>query len=130
MRIGYIVLSRKGEITMGKKEDKEKEDTRRLADLHLQAQIPVFAHRIGALEGTLKEFKGGITNHFDRIYDKINDLQCGVHLEKISNVEKNTSKAIDDIKKETNGKIKGLYVAFLLVFVIAIIVDQWMKRGG
>jgi hypothetical protein len=99
----------------------KEEDTRRLADLHLQAQIPVLSHRIGELERAVREkFDNGITRQFEKIYDKINDLQCGVHLEKM----KSMNEKIDGF----HNKIHAIWAAFVGVVLIGIVLEYWLKH--
>lgn len=104
--------------------DKDKDDTRRLADLHLQAQIPVLAQRITMLEQVFRDkFDNGINAQFDKIFNKINELQCGVHSEQIKNVRENT---LTDLNRMRN-MIYGIYGAFTFVTVLGIAIGVWLK---
>lgn len=104
----------------------KKDDTRRVADLHLQTQLPVLSHRIGELERIMREkFNGYLDQQFNRMYSKINDLQCGVHIEKINNLEKVSVENMCRMDK----KINGMYIAFFLIFIAGLGLHLWTKGG-
>lgn len=105
------------------KERKEKDDTRRLADLHLQTQIPLLAYRVEALEKFVKDkFENGINHQFEKIYNKLDVLQCGVHVVKIESLEK----SIVDKYKSLQLKLFWLY-GILGTVIGAIIIDFIIK---
>ena len=59
-----------------------------------------------------------------KISDKVMSLQCNVHIEKISNLQSTIEKDVANC----NRKINGLCWAFVLVVVIGIVLNLWMKH--
>jgi len=104
----------------------KKDDTgRRLFDI----TIPV---ALAELKQEVRDFKreihskldNGITTALTKISDKVMSLQCNVHIEKISNLQSTIEKDVANC----NRKINGLCWAFVLVVVIGIVLNLWMKH--
>jgi len=91
--------------------------------------IPV---AIAKLTQEVKDFKeeihrkldNGVTGALDRMLTKVMGLQCNVHIEKIINLEKVIEKDIHNC----NRKINGLFWAFVIVVIVGIVLNLWMKH--
>ena len=106
-------------------DEKKDETKRRLFDVTIPAKL-------SEIKQELKDFKeeihrkldNGITGALTKIMDKVMTLQCNVHVEKINNLQNTIDKDIANC----NRKINGLYWAFIIVVIVGIVLNLWMKH--
>ena len=116
---------------MSEKEEslEKKDDTRRLVDLQLHSQIPVLSYRMKNLEQIVKDkFDNGINRQLEKIFDRLNALQCDTHAGKIKGVAETTDIKIQALKETLDKNISRIWIGFFSVILLGIVFTLWMGR--